>query len=101
MLLRVRNLLETKFLHDELENRNRTLDDKVRGRTQELLAAEIEILERLTLAAEYRDDDTGKHTKRVGEMSALLAERLNHPGDFAELIQLHGRHVASRRHPAR
>jgi response regulator RpfG family c-di-GMP phosphodiesterase len=34
----------------------------------------IDTFERLALAAEYRDDDTGQHTRRVGRMAALLAE---------------------------
>jgi putative two-component system response regulator len=39
---------------------------------EELTAARLEELERLALAAEYRDDDTHRHTERV----AILAERL-------------------------
>jgi putative two-component system response regulator len=34
----------------------------------------METLERLAIAAEFRDDDTGEHTKRVGFSSSLLAE---------------------------
>ena len=33
----------------------------------------IEILERLALAAEYRDDDTGDHARRVGQLAGQLA----------------------------
>ena len=65
--LRIQNLLETRFLHLEMEER-------VRARTQELEDAHVEVVERLALAAEYRDDDTGEHTKRVGKLSALLAQ---------------------------
>ena len=64
--LRIENLLETRFLYLEMEQR-------VRARTQELEDAHVEVLERLALAAEYRDDDTGEHTKRVGRISSLLA----------------------------
>ena len=31
------------------------------------------ILDRLALAAEFRDDNTGHHTERVGQMAALIA----------------------------
>jgi putative nucleotidyltransferase with HDIG domain len=38
-----------------------------------LEASQLEVLERLATAAEFRDDDTGQHTRRVGEMAARLA----------------------------
>jgi putative two-component system response regulator len=46
---------------------------RVVERTRTLEEALVEMLERLSLASESRDDDTGEHTKRVGEMSARLA----------------------------
>ncbi len=48
----------------------------VRERTLELDESQIEILERLAQAAEFRDDDTGQHTRRVGQMAGLLAQTL-------------------------
>jgi hypothetical protein len=45
----------------------------VAERTRELDEGRIEILERLACAAEFRDDDTGHHTQRVGELPVLLA----------------------------
>jgi putative two-component system response regulator len=81
VLLRIKNLLETRFLHLQLE-------DKVRERTQELQNAQVEILKRLARAAEYRDDHTGQHTERVGHLSALLAGVLGLPHDRVELIRL-------------
>jgi putative two-component system response regulator len=59
----------------------------VRERTAELEETQIEILERLALAAEYRDDDTGEHTKRVGQMSAEIARGLGLPPAEVELIR--------------
>ena len=66
VVLRIKNLLQTRALHLQLQVQNHLLDQKVRERTAELEATQIEILERLALAAEYRDDNTGEHTKRVG-----------------------------------
>jgi signal transduction histidine kinase len=40
VLLRIRNLLETRFLHLELARHNETLEQTVRERTQQLLQAE-------------------------------------------------------------
>jgi len=42
----------------------------------ELHEARFEDLRRLALMAEYRDDDTNKHTERVARSAALLAEGL-------------------------
>src|SRR5205807_1918678 len=49
VLLRIRNLLDTRLLHLKLEDRNRILEAKVSARTQDLEEAQIEILERLAL----------------------------------------------------
>ena len=75
MLLRIRTLLETRFLYLQIQSQNQMLEAKVQERTQELEAAQIEIIERLARAAEFRDDNTGQHTERVGQMAALLAQR--------------------------
>ncbi len=87
VLLRIRNLLETRRLHRQLQEHNRLLEEKVRERTRELEEARIEILERLAVAAEYRDDATGRHTRRVGQTAALLARALGLPEAQVELIR--------------
>ncbi len=76
VLLRIRTLLETRFLYLQIQSHNQMLDAKVRERTRELESAQIEIIERLALAAEFRDDNTGQHTQRVGQMAALIAKQL-------------------------
>jgi putative two-component system response regulator len=87
VLLRIKNLLQTRALHLQLQGQNQFLDQKVRERTAELEATQLEILERLALAAEYRDDDTGEHTKRVGETAARIAEALGWSARDVELIR--------------
>src|SRR4030095_6352540 len=84
---RLRNLLQTRWLYLQLQDQNQILEQKVRERTLELEQTQIEILERLALAAEYRDDDTGEHTKRVGQMSAQIAQALGLPEAEVELIR--------------
>jgi len=59
----------------------------VRERTQQLEESRIEILERLALAAEYRDDETRKHTKRVGELTARIVAGLGFPEHQVEMIR--------------
>jgi cyclic di-GMP phosphodiesterase len=87
VVLRIKNLLQTRFLHLQLQKQNEALDEKVRERTADLEATQVEILERLALAAEYRDDDTGQHTKRVGETAARIAEELGWSQIEVELIR--------------
>ena len=70
VLLRIRNLLQVRFLNLELQARSLALEQRVQERTQDLEEARLEILERLAVAAEFRDDDTGEHTQRVGRTSA-------------------------------
>jgi PAS domain S-box-containing protein/putative nucleotidyltransferase with HDIG domain len=50
-------------------------------------ALQLEMLQRLALAAEFRDDDTGQHTRRVGELSAALARTVGLPEAEVELVR--------------
>ena len=76
VLLRIRNLLETRLLHRRLQDRREKLEREVEARTRALEAAQVEILERLTTAVEMHDDVTGHHTRRVGETAAQMAQLL-------------------------
>jgi putative two-component system response regulator len=71
--LRIANLLETRRLELEMVGHTHWLADRVRERTDDLERARVELLERLALAAEYRDDNTQEHAQRVGRTVALLA----------------------------
>jgi putative two-component system response regulator len=85
-VLRIRNLLLTHVLQMELRRQNASLEQRVRTRTRQLDDSRIEVVERLARAAEYRDDNTGRHTRRVGRTAALLAKILGHADDFVERI---------------
>ena len=87
VLLRIGNLLQTRRLHLELQGHNQLLEQRVRDRTAQLEQAHNEVLERLALAAEYRDDDTHQHTLRVGHASALLAAALGLPDDQVQHLR--------------
>src|SRR5215510_8641483 len=87
LVLRIRTLLETRLLYLQIQSQNERLEAKVRERTRALEAAQIEILERLAVAAEFRDDNTGQHTQRVGQMSALVARQLGLPDSQVALIR--------------
>jgi putative two-component system response regulator len=86
-LLRIRNLLTTRFLYLQLDRHNRGLEATVQERTRKLEIARVEILERLALAAEFRDDNTGEHTRRVGRVSGAIARELGLAGDTVLTIE--------------
>ncbi len=74
--MRVDNLLELRHAHLQLRAQNLTLEHRVLARTMALEQARAETLDRLSLAAEFRDDDTKQHAARVGRTVATLAELL-------------------------
>lgn len=85
--LRVENLLRTRFLYEALRLHADHLEELVEERTHDLEMARLDLLERLSLAAEFRDYVTGRHTQRVGELCGLLAERLELEPDRVELLR--------------
>jgi putative two-component system response regulator len=87
VLLRIGTLLETRFLYLQIQSQNQMLEAKVRERTRELEGAQFEIIERLAKAAEFRDDNTGQHTERVGQMAALIAKQTGLPEAQVSLIR--------------
>jgi putative two-component system response regulator len=87
VLLRIRSLLEARFLQKELRKRNLMLEQLVHDRTRDLDEARVEALARLALAAEWRDDATGEHTQRVGRTSAAIARTLGLPDTQVALIR--------------
>lgn len=88
VVLRVRNLLETRMLYLELQVRNRDLEERVRERTAEVEAAHLETLEQLARTAEYRDDQTGRHVVRVGRTAARIAARIGLDDETVRLLRL-------------
>lgn len=88
IVLRCRNFLNMRAMHVELRERARSLEDQVFRRTRALEESKAEILARLAMASEWRDDDTGEHTKRVGEISAQIARQLGWNEDDVHTIAL-------------
>ena len=88
VVLRVTNLLSTRVLALQLRDQNLLLEERVRERTRALEDARREVVERLALASEYRDDASAEHTRRVGHLAALLATELGLGDETTELIRL-------------
>lgn len=88
LMLRINNLLTTRALYKQVQTHNQSLEGRVEERTRALAYAEIEVLERLARAAEYRDDETGQHTQRVGMVAAMLAESMGQSATEIEVLRL-------------
>jgi len=86
VLLRIHNLLTPRFMHLELAAYSHQLERQVEGRTRSLKTSNLEVLGRLARAGEFRDDATGKHTRRVGRMAGCLAQRIGVDRAEVELI---------------
>jgi putative two-component system response regulator len=86
LAIRVRNQLESRLLFQDLRKQNRSLVDAVRGRTHELESTRVEMIERLAIASEYRDDSTSRHNMRVGRLAALLASTMGRTPAEATLL---------------
>ena len=87
-VLTTRRQLEEARLRSELERlRGEELEKLVGERTAALEAAQQEMLERLAVAAEFRDTDTGEHTKRVGERAAAVALVLGWEAQTVEILR--------------
>ena len=72
VLTRIHNIIEVRLLHNQLQDQNRLLDQKVRERTHELEQTRLDIIRRLGRAAEYRDNETGLHIIRMSRFSQLI-----------------------------
>jgi len=73
---RVKTHLTLKLAGEALKNQNAILEEMVRERTKELRKAQIEVINRLGKAAEYRDQDTGTHINRMSKYCRLMGKAL-------------------------
>lgn len=91
--LRVMNHVRSKRLSDLAKDMNEILEAEVVKKTDSLKKAlrlsrdaEYEISLRLGRAAEFRDEETGMHTRRISELSRLLASLAGIQDEQCELL---------------
>ena len=73
---RVKTHLTLKLAQEALKNQNIILEEMVQERTAELRKAQIEVINRLGKAAEYRDQNTGTHINRMSRYCRLMGKAL-------------------------
>jgi hypothetical protein len=69
-------------LQYEVDERNEDL----RRTLSELEIAQAETVRRLSMAVEFRDEDTGAHIERIGRFSTLLSEQVGMSAEFCRRI---------------
>ncbi len=91
--LRIRNLLTLRFANLSLRDAVVNLERRVGEQTAGIRDSQFEIVQRLSKAAEFRDDDTGVHVARVSWYAAHLYEAAGAQAEDAQVMlqasQLH------------
>ncbi len=86
ILMRIRNVIQLHMMQQQLLNQNEELERRVDERTKEIQHIKLELIHRLGLAAEYRDNETGEHTTRMSHYCKRLAKELGKDEKYCELI---------------
>jgi len=73
--------------HLEIRYQTKLLEHKVAERTKELRETQIEIIQRLVKAAEFRDNDTGDHIIRLSLLCYHLGKAIGMTGEECELLR--------------
>jgi putative two-component system response regulator len=72
--------------HLNLYDQNKALEHLVQERTKALNQSRLEIIRRLGLAAEYKDNETGMHVIRMSYYCKIMATALGMSAEEVELI---------------
>ncbi len=98
--VRVGSLLKLKKYHDEVKHYQESLEQMVESKTKALkmvlsnlqtaqestIKAHLETLSRLSVAAEFKDEDTALHIQRMSHYSALIATKFGLGDEQVDLI---------------
>jgi len=84
---RCRNLLKFRENHLLLSDRAQWLEKRVKQAVGEIESREQDTMLRLAKVGELRDNNTGRHVKRIGQYAALLARELGQDDEFCRLIE--------------
>jgi putative two-component system response regulator len=101
MIINISNALHLRSLEIENKAHREKLEELVEIRTEELEttirqlrntetelhASREETIQRLSMAAEFRDDDTAKHTVRMSYYCEILARKSNMSDHYCNLVR--------------
>ncbi len=83
---RVSNMLNVQLAHRMLHDQKDALERLVHERTRQIRDTRLQVVQRLGRAAEYRDNETGRHILRISHVSALLARALGWDENQCEVM---------------
>jgi len=87
LVINITNALRRRHLEIENKKHREKLEMLVEERTRELFKSREESIHILSKAAEFRDDETAKHTLRMGRYSRQLARLRGLPESFCEKLK--------------
>ena len=73
---RVSSLIKVKAYNDYMRNYQKQLENEIALKTKQIKEASLETIYRLARAAEYRDEDTGNHIKRMSHYAAAIYQKI-------------------------
>jgi putative two-component system response regulator len=88
LLVRVDTHVSLHQLRQDLEQRVRERTVELRLALEDVEAAHLDTITRLVLAAEYKDEDTATHIRRMSHYAALLARRAQLPESEVDTMLL-------------
>lgn len=86
LLTRAQNLLRVKEFEDFLSQYNQILRKQVAEKTQELRGSYVDTIHRLTKVAEFKDENTASHIRRIGDYCSIIAKNLGWPDEDIDII---------------
>lgn len=86
LMVRVKNLLKIKEFEDVLSSHNKLLKREVEEKTRQIREGYIDTILRLTMVAEYKDEEIAAHIRRVGHYCYQMAKHLGWSEEDQETI---------------
>jgi len=87
LIPRVRNSLVVRQYTSHMQHYAEELEAQVARRTAELAASRQEVIHCLARAAEFRDDDMGRHVLRVGRYAGIIGAHLGWKGQQLQMLE--------------
>lgn len=86
ILLRIQNALHASLYHKQQVSLKDLLEGEIEKRTKEILETQFEIVHRLAVAGEMRDNETGAHVQRMSHICSLLSRKRGLGSEFSKLM---------------